>query len=108
FPYGTGVAKCRSRAEQNRLKYASLLEWRRDVPAWVDGAIKKAAHPNPERRYEAISELLHDLRHPNRAFQSDRPPPLIERNPLVFWKLLSLILFALVVVLLATHPITGT
>ncbi|MBN8476918.1 bifunctional protein-serine/threonine kinase/phosphatase [Sulfuritalea sp.] len=108
FPYGTGVAKCRTRAEQNRLKYASLMEWRRDVPAWVDGAIKKAAHPNPERRYEAISELLHDLRHPNRAFQSDRPPPLIERNPLVFWKLLSLILFALVVVLLATHPITGT
>jgi hypothetical protein len=52
--------------------------------------------------------LVHDLRHPNRSVpESDRPPPLIERNPLVFWKLLSLILFALVVVLLATHPIAG-
>ena len=107
LPYGAEVAKCKSAAEQKRLKYASLLQTRGDVPVWVDGAIKKAVHPNPEWRYEAISEFLHDLRHPNRSFLSDRPPPLIERNPLVFWKLLSLILFALVVVLLATHPIAG-
>ncbi len=105
LPYGTEVAKCHAAAEQKKLKFASILEWRRDVPVWVDGAIKKATHPNPERRYDEISEFVHDLRHPNRAFQSSRQPPLIERNPLVFWKVLSLILFALVLVLLATHPV---
>jgi serine/threonine protein phosphatase PrpC len=104
LPYGAEVAKCRTAAEQKRLKYASLLQSRRDVPVWVDGAIKKAVHPNPERRYEAISEFLYDLRHPNRSFQSDRAPPLIERNPLVFWKSLSLALFILLLLLLATHP----
>jgi serine/threonine protein kinase len=104
LPYGAEVAKCRTAAEQKRLKYASLLQSRRDVPVWVDGAIKKAVHPNPERRYEAISEFLYDLRQPNRSFQSDRAPPLIERNPLVFWKSLSLTLFVLLLVLLATHP----
>lgn len=95
LPYGAEVAKCKTAAEQKRLKYASLLQTRRDIPVWVDGAIKKAVHPNPERRYEAISEFLYDLRHPNRTFQRDRSPPLIERNPLMFWKGLSLVLFVL-------------
>ncbi len=93
LPYGAEVAKCKSAAEQKRLKYASLLQTRRDVPVWVDGAIKKAVHPNPERRYEAISEFLHDLRHPNRTFLSDRAPPLIEQNPVRFWQIVSLLLF---------------
>ena len=103
LPYGAEVAKCKTAAEQKRLKYASLRQSRSDVPAWVDGAIKKTVHPNPARRYEAISEFLHDLRHPNRAFLTDRDPPLIERNPLVFWKGLSLFLFALLLVSLAGH-----
>jgi serine/threonine protein kinase/serine/threonine protein phosphatase PrpC len=105
LPYGAEVAKCKTATEQKRLKYASLLQSRRDVPVWVDGAIKKAVHPNPERRYEAMSEFLYDLRHPNRSFCSDRVPPLIERNPLVFWKVLSLALFVLLVISLATHPL---
>jgi serine/threonine protein kinase len=104
LPYGAEVAKCKSAAEQKKLKYASILQVRRDVPAWVDGAIKKAVHPNPERRYEAISEFLHDLRQPNRAFLTDRAPPLIEQNPLAFWKSLSLVLFILLLISLAAHP----
>ncbi|MCX7150678.1 MAG: bifunctional protein-serine/threonine kinase/phosphatase [Rhodocyclales bacterium] len=104
FPYGTGVAKCRTRAEQNKLKYASALVFGREIPVWVDGALKKAIHLNPEKRYAEISEFVYDLRHPNRAFQTNRPPPLIERNPLVFWKSLSLLLAILLLVLLGTHP----
>lgn len=104
FPYGTGVAKCRTRAEQNKLKYASALESRRETPLWVDGAIKRAVHLNPDKRYEELSEFIYDLRHPNRAYQTDRPPPLIERNPLMFWKSLSLVLAVLLLVLLGTHP----
>ncbi|MBU0750561.1 MAG: bifunctional protein-serine/threonine kinase/phosphatase [Gammaproteobacteria bacterium] len=104
LPYGAEVAKCKTAAEQKRLKYASLLEGRNDVPVWVDGAIKKAVHPNPEWRHDELSEFIYDLRHPNRAFLSTRAPPLIERNPLVFWKSLSLGLALVLIVLLATHP----
>lgn len=100
FPYGTGVAKCRTRAEQNKLKYAPALESRREIPPWVDGAIKRAVHLNPDKRYEELSEFIYDLRHPNRAYQTDRPPPLIERNPLLFWKGLSLVLAVLLVLML--------
>jgi serine/threonine protein phosphatase PrpC len=101
FPYGTGVAKCRTRADQNKLKYASALESRREIPLWIDGAIKRAVHLNPDKRYEELSEFIYDLRHPNRAYQTDRPPPLIERNPLLFWKGLSLALAILLVLMLA-------
>jgi hypothetical protein len=47
-----------------------------------------------------VAEFAYDLRHPNREFLNRRSPPLIERNPVVFWKGVSLALaLALVVVL---------
>jgi serine/threonine protein phosphatase PrpC len=103
LPYGAEVAKCKTAAEQKRLKYSSVLQTRRDIPPWVDGAIKKSVHPNPARRYEAISEFLYDLRHPNRAFLSNRPSPLIERDPVQFWKGLALLLFVLLMTSLAGY-----
>lgn len=103
LPYGAEVAKCKTAAEQKKLKYASLRQTRHDIPAWVDGAIKKAVHPNPDRRYETISEFLFDLRHPNRAFQGNRAPPLIEQDPIRFWKSLSLVMFVLLVASIVGH-----
>jgi len=48
--------------------------------------------PDPLRRYETLSEFVYDLRHPNAAFLNRTQPPLIERNPLLFWKCVSAIL----------------
>lgn len=39
----------------------------RELPAWIDEAIKKAVHPDPYKRYEDLSEFLFDLRHPGKA-----------------------------------------
>jgi serine/threonine protein kinase len=103
LPYGVEVAKCKTAAEHKKLKYASLLATRDDIPLWVDGAIKKAVHPNPDRRYEEISEFLYDLRHPNKAFQTKNAPPIIERNPLAFWKGVSLLLFVLLLLSLISR-----
>ena len=58
-------------------------------------------HPDPWKRYEALSEFLHDLRYPNAAFVNSASAPLIERNPLLFWKGLSAVLVLIVVALLA-------
>ena len=79
--------------------YDSVLSDDREIPAWIDGVIKKAVHINPSKRYEEVSEYLYDLRHPNRTFLNKTRPPLIERNPLVFWKSVSFVL-AIVVLLL--------
>ena len=99
LPLTSEVAKSRTRAAQNKLMYDTCLSDDREIPAWIDGVIKKAVHPNPTKRYEEVSEYLYDLRHPNQAFLNKTRPPLIERNPLVFWKSVSFVL-AIVVVLL--------
>jgi len=108
LPYGTEVAKAATRAAQRKLNYHSVLDDKRTIPVWVDEAIKKAVHPDPYKRYEALSEFIHDLRHPNKAFLSKAQPPLMVRNPLLFWKGLSLILFITILVLLATNPLLNT
>jgi serine/threonine protein phosphatase PrpC len=100
LPYGTQVAKARTRAAQNRLNYRSVLDDEREIPAWIDDAIRKTVQPNPNKRYEDLSEYIYDLRHPNQAFLNKTRPPLMERNPVIFWKSVSLILSLIIVTLL--------
>jgi serine/threonine protein kinase len=92
FPYDTQVAKARTVAAQKRLKYHSVLDDEREIPAWIDHTLRKALHPSPFKRYEEISEFLFDLRQPNPQFISQTRPPLLDRNPLLFWKSVSLLL----------------
>ena len=92
LPYGDRVPRALTRAAQRRLRYASARTTRPLLPAWVDGALRKAVHPDPARRYQALSEFIHDLRHPNPAFTETRRAALLERDPLLFWRLLSLVL----------------
>lgn len=95
LPYGAEVPKSRTRSAQKKLAYRSVLSEEREIPAWVDDALGKALQPDPFARYEELSEFVFDLHHPNRAFLNKTRPPLIERNPVVFWKSVSLVLAAL-------------
>lgn len=101
LPYGAQVAKSRTRAAQARLKYGSVLDDEREIPAWIDEVLKKAVHPNPYKRYEELSEFTHDLRHPNKAFLDKRRPPLLESNPVLFWKGVSFVLAIIIAILLS-------
>jgi serine/threonine protein phosphatase PrpC/predicted Ser/Thr protein kinase len=92
LPYGDRVPRALTRGAQRRLRYVSARSARPLLPVWVDGALRKAVHPNPARRYQALSEFVHDLRHPNPAFTETRRAALMERDPLMFWQLLSLVL----------------
>jgi serine/threonine protein phosphatase PrpC/predicted Ser/Thr protein kinase len=100
LPYGAQIARIRSPSAQNKLQYESVRETVREVPIWVDEAIQKAVSLNPSKRYEALSEFVYDLRHPNRDFLSRSRQPLLERNPVAFWKGLSLLLAVAIVLLL--------
>ena len=104
-PYGTKVSQARTKAAQLRLTYQSVLDAEHNVPAWIDEALKKAVHPDPYKRYEALSEFVYDLRHPNKAFLSKTRPPLIERNPVVFWQTISVMLTLIIIALLVNHPL---
>ena len=101
LPYGADTAKLRTASHRRKLRYRPVKEVRPSIPDWIDGALKKAVHPLPSKRYEAVSEFIHDLRNPNPAFSGTRVVPLAERDPLLFWKALSLILALVVLCLLA-------
>jgi len=101
FPYGTEVAKSRTKNAQKKLVYQSVLDDDREIPMWVDDAIRKAMRPDPYKRYDEITEFVFDLRHPNQKFLNKTRPPLIERSPILFWKSVSFILALIIVFLLA-------
>lgn len=102
LPYGIEVAQCRARAEaMKRLHYTPARDWRPDLPAWVDEALRRAVHPNPALRQADVAEFVHDLHHPNPALLQRRRAPLVERHPVAFWQALTLVLAVLVVVLAA-------
>jgi serine/threonine protein phosphatase PrpC len=99
LPYGSQIARARTKSQFGRLKYHSALDGNREIPAWIDGALQRAVHPDPHKRHESLSEFTFDLRHANAKYSS--ATPLIERNPLLFWKFTTAILACVIVVLLA-------
>lgn len=100
LPYGAQVAQAKTKAAQNRLNYDSVLDDEREIPVWIDDVLKKAVHPNPYKRYQELSEFTTDLRRPNQAFLNKTRPPLLERNPALFWKSVSFFLLAIIVLML--------
>lgn len=73
----------------NKLKYISCRVHNDQLAAWVDGALCKAVNPDPRNRYKTMAEFLRDLTQPNDKFDISTSQPLLERNPLLFWKSLS-------------------
>ncbi len=94
LPYGAAAAKARTRSQFNRMVYSPASHRDREVPHWVDGTLERAVHPNPLKRYDSLSEFLHDLRHPNANYLATSSTPL-------FWKSTTIVLALAVIVLLA-------
>lgn len=70
------------------------------VPGWIDGALKKATSMLPQLRYDDLSEFIYDLNHPNPMYLRSNDIPLLQRNPLRFWQVLSVALLLTNLVLL--------
>jgi len=90
FPYGT-VEEAKAHKHYD---YTTVRQYNPNVPIWMDGAIQKAVHKNPDRRYETFSEFQHNLSNPNPELMK-ASAPLIERNPVGFWRGLAIILLVL-------------
>jgi serine/threonine protein kinase len=76
----------------------------RNVPPWLDAVILKCLAPRPQQRFQAYSELLFALEHPESVSFSPLEQP---GNPHLFYKVGFWVLLAITVVLafqlLATH-----
>ena len=88
LPYGRPLETAR---QVQRARYVSARRHNPQVPVWMDRALEKAVALRPERRYAVMSEFLRDISRPNPKFAETREMPLIERDPLKFWKWLALL-----------------
>lgn len=92
LPYGDHMARARTARAQAKLSYISASAHDPRIPDWIDAALRRAVHPSPLRRHEALSEFLADMRTPNSAFRAGGSTPLVERDPVAFWKVVSVLL----------------
>ncbi|MFZ2171575.1 MAG: bifunctional protein-serine/threonine kinase/phosphatase [Methylococcaceae bacterium] len=101
LPFGQDMPEKPNKINLAKLFYVPSFHCNAMVPIWIDGALKKATSINPELRYDDLSEFLHDLSTPNPRFLSaEERIPLIDRNPLVFWKSLTALMLLTNLILL--------
>lgn len=77
---------------------APVARYRPDVPPWLARVIETAVERDPGRRYRKITALLYDLEHPDTVAVPARP--LLERDPVRFWRGACLLMGALAAALL--------
>jgi hypothetical protein len=71
---------------------------RNDIVQWRDLALQKACHPDKRFRYQSSSELVVDFSTPNKQMLKTLDvAPLLERDPFRFLKVLSAVLFIILV-----------
>ena len=97
LPYGGGF---KTAGQIARARYLPAQSRRKEIPDWIDAALEEAVQLTPQRRTEALSGFVENIRKPNTSLKWARDKALLERNPLLFWKGLALILFTLCVILL--------
>ncbi|MCK5336269.1 MAG: bifunctional protein-serine/threonine kinase/phosphatase, partial [Gammaproteobacteria bacterium] len=71
-----------------------------EIPYWVDKAIQKSVSINPEQRFQVLSEFIYALNNLGSKHSQQEHIPLIQANPVRFWKGLSIILLLINLVLL--------
>ncbi len=82
-------------------QYRSAKDYRDDIPFWFDLALMKAVKADPALRYQTYSEFVVDITKPNlNAEQAYKNRPLLERDPVKFWQLVSALLAVWVAMLL--------
>ncbi len=98
LPFSGKLEKCKSKQDFLNTQYTPSYHLNPLVPVWVDGAIRKSLRFLPERRHYEVSEFIHELKNPNHKYTEKRFQPMMEKNPLLFWKCLTGVLILLQVV----------
>ncbi|PCJ70614.1 MAG: protein kinase [Rhodobiaceae bacterium] len=92
LPYKKGFMDAKS---AKTLKPVPASQYNPDIPAWMSAALAKATAREPAERYDALSAFVMDLARPNSTIVPTGVRPLLERDPILFWRVLAI--FSLVV-----------
>lgn len=96
LPYGKEI----SVKNIQRVRYISLKRYNPEIPIWVDKAIEKAVNINPENRFSILSEFTYALNKPDSSLINNDYVPLIKRNPVRGWQIISIALLILNIILI--------
>jgi len=97
LPYGEITPE---KAHKKKFNYTPASYHNSLVPDWIDACLQKAVQPNPEKRYGLLSEFVTDFSRPNQALLDKTiSQPLLERNPIAFWRGVALIQLIIIIVL---------
>jgi protein phosphatase len=97
LPYGSKLEKCNSRTDFLKLRYIPSYNHRDIIPLWFDRALEKAVAIDPDLRYDSLKVFLSDLKTPNPVFLKEDIQQGGKKDTLLFWKMLSFVLFGLLV-----------
>ena len=92
LPYGDKLTRKLNWRTLNKIQYNSSIEYNPMIPLWLDGALAKAVRTDLRTRYDSFSEFFYDLTHPNDSLIKIKSP-LIDKNPVLFWKVTTGLLF---------------
>ncbi|GAA5316066.1 MAG: bifunctional protein-serine/threonine kinase/phosphatase [Candidatus Pelagadaptatus aseana] len=99
LPYEVSAAQQQAPQRYQKWRYISARTRRKEIPQWLDLTLEKACQVSPLKRYHVLSEFESDLSKANQQMiNAHKSAPLLERNPVAFWKMISAICFAIALV----------
>lgn len=96
LPYGKEM----SVKNIKRVRYISLKHYSPEIPIWVDKAVEKAVNINPDNRFSILSEFTYALNKPDSSLINNDYVPLMKRDPVRTWQVISSILIILNIILI--------
>lgn len=100
MPFGEHEAFQRPRFGRSQ----PMARHRPEIPSWLDEAVQTAIHPDRDRRFGDVIELLRVLESAGPLTVTPRRPlPLIERHPVGFWQAVSALLATALIASLLFH-----
>lgn len=92
LPFKGQLCKCKSRNDFLKLTYVSVHKLNPMVPEWMDSVLKKAMSIEPSFRQADTCEFIHQMSTPQSHSLTKVSVPFIEKDPLKFWQIVSVIL----------------
>ncbi|MEZ9593754.1 protein kinase [Shewanella sp. 10N.261.52.F9] len=97
LPFRGKQAECLLETDFKRLRYTPSYALNPLVPIWMDSALKKSLHFDPNARHNDISEWLYEMNTPVRQwYQPTDKQSFLQRRPLVFWQSMSGLLLGII------------
>jgi len=99
LPYQPMTRAVVKQTQFDHWQYRSIKQFRPELPYWLDICLQQSTQADPRARYQGYSELAADLNKPNLvAIDEFEKQPLLQRDPIKFWRSLSFILLMLLLV----------